>query len=586
MDDLFTQSPLLPWLPGETLFSLVSRHHYFRANANSATTCEQFFGHPRLGTQHDFPSGLDVFVNRTGGRLGSVIEIARRHTLLAYYGAFASEEELRHLTARMAGCSVAHLKLRLGILTSRFRAHHPLKACLACIQEDRATHGWSYWHVEHQFPGVWVCLKHDQPLQESDRKANGVHRFLWHVPSEMRWESSGRGTTTSPVAFESARALSATMLKLVNLAEEKKVDLESIHEIYRAALAQRGWVTPGGSVRMSLATASFLEHVRVLRHIPELQALPRTEQAAAAQLGRIFRRPRSGIHPLRHAVVCQWLFGGAVSSLAHTMGVREPSLIASASFSHESARPQNPDGERQQKLLCLLTEQHLSLRQASLRLGIDVGTAIVWATAAGMQVGRRPKKLAGQVRQTAISALRQGANKAKVANEAGVAIGTITKLLFGEVGLHAAWQAARQTEMQAKMRQDWLDTRRANPVLSIKYLRSLNPATYAWLYRNDREWLWGQKPAESNPSNQPGIKRVRWDERDHELSAAVQQTVHQLVTGDGHKKLMLWQLCQALPELRAKLNALARLPLTRRAIDEALGRLPRESHQSGDWLAF
>jgi len=155
-DNLFGRPTLLAWLPGETLFSLVSRHHFFWGNPLSARTCEQVFGHRRAGSQHDLPSRLSHFVIRTGVSFGNVEKIATGHTLLAYYAAFVSAGKLENAIACMAGDSVAHLQLRLGILTSRFRANHPLKACAACMAEDRAAFGWAYWHVDHQYPGVWI----------------------------------------------------------------------------------------------------------------------------------------------------------------------------------------------------------------------------------------------------------------------------------------------------------------------------------------------------------------------------------------------------------------------------------------------
>jgi hypothetical protein len=140
-DDLFAKPAFLAWLPGETLFSLVSRHHCFSGHALSGSTCQQFFGHSRSGSQHDLPSRLAQFVERTDGCFGNVEQIPKIHTLLAYYGAFVPQAELQNAIACMAGDSVAHLKLRLGILTSRFRANHPLKSCEACMAEDRSAFG-------------------------------------------------------------------------------------------------------------------------------------------------------------------------------------------------------------------------------------------------------------------------------------------------------------------------------------------------------------------------------------------------------------------------------------------------------------
>lgn len=166
-DRLFPGYQFLSWLPDETFFSLVSRHHQLWGHARSAQTCQLIFGGPRAGTHHDLPNSLGVFAQRTSAFLGEVDSIAKERTLLKFYAAFAPASETENAVACMSSTSVAHLKLRLGILTSRFRANHPLKACPHCMKQDLRETGWAYWHLKHQFPGVWMCTTHQQPLLQS-----------------------------------------------------------------------------------------------------------------------------------------------------------------------------------------------------------------------------------------------------------------------------------------------------------------------------------------------------------------------------------------------------------------------------------
>ncbi|KRD20246.1 hypothetical protein ASE39_25460 [Acidovorax sp. Root267] len=67
-------------------------------------------------------------------------------------------------------------------------------------------------------------------------------------------------------------------------------------------------------------------------------------------------------------------------------------------------------------------------------------------------------------------------------------------------------------------------------------------------------------------------RRVDWDTRDSELSIQVRQVALHLVTEDAVKRIKLFQLYQKIPELKAKLSKLDRLPLTRSAIYSALGK--------------
>lgn len=135
--------PLLAWLPGETFFSLCARHHRFSGFAASGHTTLALFGHCRSGSQHDLPSCLGAFEARTEGVYGGADQIARERTLLRYYVPFLSPATPKDAVASMRSASVAHLKYRMGVLTSRFGANHPLKACSSCLRESGRTHGWA-----------------------------------------------------------------------------------------------------------------------------------------------------------------------------------------------------------------------------------------------------------------------------------------------------------------------------------------------------------------------------------------------------------------------------------------------------------
>lgn len=584
VEDLFGRPTFLSWLPGETLFSLVGRHHYFRGHTLASHTCKQFFGHPRAGSQHDFPSHLSEFVLRTGGCFGDVEKIAKEHTLLTYYVAFLSADELADVMASMAGDSVAHLKLRLGILTSRFRANHPLKACESCIEADRADFGWAYWHLEHQYPGMWVCQKHGQLLRESILKATGVERFQWHLPaieSFRDWPAGVRSAMQSGLV--AIQSLSEQIVQLVTPVPDQGIDTARLHEVYRAELESRSWMTAGGSLRMPAITASYLEHVKHLRVLPEFEALPETLDEATTQLGRMLRPPRSGTHPLRHLVLINWLFGSAESFRKAYQAVLAPSeTLPPGPFLHDEQHAKDPKDPRRDQLVVLLTDQKLSMRMAAKTLGIDVGTAMAWAAQAGLAASRRPKKLMGERRQQAIAQLRKGADKDVAAAGAEVSVVTITKLLLSEVGLHAAWQQARHQKALASARNIWEKLAHTHRGLGVKYLRSVDPAIYAWLYRNDRAWLDQHKPDRQAARNIDG-SRVKWDVRDEALSDEVKHALLDLRQRLGSHQIKLWQIYQAVPALKAKLASLDRLPLTRQAIDRALLRRGAKSSEPDLW---
>lgn len=565
-DKLFPEYQLLSWLPDETFFSLVSRHHQLWGHVTSAQTCKLMFGSARAGVHHDLPNSLGAFAQRTNALLGEVDTIARERTLLNFYAAFALLDETANAVACMSGASVAHLKLRLGILTSRFRANHPLKACPQCMEQDLRETGWAYWHLKHQFPGVWMCTAHQQPLLQSALKANGVERFQWLLPRLADLHSA---SAKSPETASCSLLLSLAELieYLVQSGAFQPLLLKDLYEVYREEFRARGWVAGAASLRTGQIATAFLSYCEPLRCIPEFSPLAQDEEGMATQLGRLLRPPRSGTHPIRHLLLIHWLFGTAQrfdlamkSTGAHTQSTA-PNMVL----------PGFPVIDpRMAHLHRLIQEEGQSVRKAASLVGVDPQTALMWAAKAGIAISRRPQKLSMDVRAKAIRELRKGADKEQVAYRAGVSVGTITRLLLSEAKLHADWSEARSEKARAHARNLWLELLLSSGNLGVKWMRTMHPRTYAWLYRNDRAWLDAHKPDPLPESQRSRPSSVDWVARDEQLCILVREAALRLMEEQGLSRIHLWQLCQKIPDLRAKQAQLPRLPRTLEAVKAAL----------------
>lgn len=571
--DIFDGTALLSWLPDETLFSLASRHHYFWGRRPASSTNAVLFGHARGGTQHDLPSCIDEFVTRTEQRFGSAEEVCTVRTLLRYYRKFMDVDDEERAIAALRSPTVADLKFRMGLLTSRFRAHHPLKACHACMEADRHATGWAYWHLEHQYPGVWVCQKHRCLLDESNLKASGAERFLWHLPDEAHFRLPPVNLTFDHIAFGILSRVSKLSIDLIRDQSVCRIDLAQLHSLYRAELGLRNLLSVRGGFRLLEIANEFEAHVRPLRQLPEFAALPATADEAYRQLSRYLRTPRTGTHPLRHIVMIEWLFGDCEHFLERYTGILAAPIprLGSKPVSGGDAALSPSRNDKKQTLARIIQGGGSSVRAAAAELGIDTSTALAWAAQMGVDVLRRPKKLKHEIREALVARLREGGDKLAIAKEFTISVVTVTHVLRTEIGLHVLWKSARHQSARNTARTSWMTLTSIHMNLGVKLLRIMDPPAYAWLYRNDRIWLSEHSPARNACAHQT-VPSVRWDVRDAELSAAVERAALKLDSSLGKRKLMLWHLYQEIPELKAKLSALSHLPLTVRAIESALHR--------------
>lgn len=579
--DLFGhESPLLSWIEGETFFGLCSRQHHLLGHGTSAATAQVLFGHKRLGTHHDFPSGLGSFSTRSQQVLGSGESIALERTLLAYYRPFLTTPEIDLAIMDMQGSSVAHLKFRLGLLTSRFRAHHPLKACLQCMVQDRQNHGWVTWHLSHQYPGVWFCPQHRAPLLSSRVKSTGVDRFLWCLPATgdlVAWDQEHNPSEVK--ALEDLGCFISQLYK--RRVQHGELSVEVIQAAMRAELLEKGWMTSSGNLRLAAFSKSYMEHIRLLRGHPELRALAADEQTVKQQVGRLLRPMRSGTHPLRWFVMAHWLFQTADAYLRAVQQASQQQLgeprVGTPIQTHQKISLEGNDDRRQLVERALAGESITSLAS---ELKVDVTTAMAWAAAAGIHVRRRPKKLTVDRLELLVQDLRSGMGRSDAAAKNALSLATVDKILRTEVGLHKEWRSARQEQALTNARATWLDLKRKAPGAGKKLMRCMEPKVYTWLYRHDQAWL-----VENSPAKQRGASAsrpsVRWDERDLALSQSVQEVLSELLSTANGRPIRLWQVYQAVPELKPKLHVLDRLPLTKRALEMVLSPRRRSSHGKG-----
>jgi hypothetical protein len=437
------------------------------------------------------------------------------------------------------------------------------------MSKDRQNHGWVTWHLAHQYPGVWFCPHHNTPLMSSRLKSTGVDRFLWCLPAND--ELTAWDQYTRPMGADALASLAAFISRLYALKlQDGELSVDAMQAVIRTELLERGWMTAAGQLRLAALSKPYLDHVRPLRVLPELNALAEDEHEVKTQVGRLLRPMRSGTHPLRWLVMANWLFGSAETFLravriSAAQRSEEPPFTVC-----EPTNLKNTHGEvdiRQkiveraragESVTSLATEAH-----------VDVTTVMAWVAAAGILVERRPKKLKVDRLEPLLSDLRGGMGRDEAAKRHAISLATVDKILRTEVGLHQVWRTVRLERARTDARSIWSALNDQSPGAGAKLMRFMEPKTYAWLYRNDRAWLVDNSPSRQRDVT-PQKTSVRWDERDLALSQQVQRALDELQQAGGGRRVHLWQVYQAVPELKPKLHVLARLPLTKRALESAV----------------
>lgn len=475
---------VLRWLPDETFFSICSRQHIFLGNLKSASTTAWLFDGGKAGVAHDFPFNLDALHKEVKATWGDATSIILHHTILPLFFPFQSRAHVEEVIEVLRSPRLGSLKYRLGLLTGRFGAEHPLKACSACMISDRSACGVAYWHLTHQYPGIVLCPIHHLPLRESTKNRQWSGRFQWFLPDENVLAPESRFKLTDH-EIQSLKGLAQVILQLANYGFGKSFNLDTVSRTYRYTLSRRA----DHEMDQTGCGESFARYTTLLQRHPPLTSLPTTGAGAAALLGQLTRSPRGHCHPLKHLILISWLFGSL--DLFVSMYKQQEKAESSESV------PSLPVKSRK--------KNHVVQKNPPTQ---------------GTLKSRRPKILKDPIRLSILGRLAEGTDKKSICSDFKISISTVNKLIRSEPAVRESWENQSKSSLLIKYRMTWISTTEVLPNAGVKRIRSSIPNIYAWLYRNDHQWLQclvSRLPKERFGNN----SKVDWLERDHKLSEAI-----------------------------------------------------------------
>ncbi|NWB90301.1 TnsD family Tn7-like transposition protein [Pseudomonas agarici] len=522
------KTPFLNWLPDESFYSLCSRQHCFSGDQSTEETLSLLFGDIAKSFAHDFPNNLNLLNKGAMIAWGSPEQIICEHTISPIFFPFQSSEHVQALKDALLGPQLGSCKYKLGLVTGRFGGAHPLKACVKCMTADRSVYGTTYWHLSHQLPGVITCPIHGLLLMESTENRQWSRSFRWLLPDEPVLAEMGQATTDRST-LTALQTISNSSVALYRLGINSQFDLSKVVQVYKEAFSNLGT-----SKKACVAAVDrFAEYCSVLEPFPPFSALPRDRQHAIGFISQMTRKPRGYCHPLKHLVLISWLFGRLESFVdAYQQLIKR----------QEIPKVRNPQSLR---LSQTIDER---LPKAERKMGAP-----------------RPKKIFNDLKKKILNALLNGSTKKETCSSFNISICTVNRLLRLNPDVEKKIINKAYLNKLEEQRNTWSATVRNHPGASAKIIKNLAPDIYAWLYRNDRSWLFSQTAA--LPSGRCGNHvTIDWDARDENFCALIKQVLK--MPSSDLKKIRKCDIYQLVPSLFSSLEKRTRYPKTRKLLTE------------------
>lgn len=353
-----------------------------------------------------------------------------------------------------------------------------LKSCPLCVQEDLSNYGVSYWHRNHQIPGVSACGHHGTVLSflELTQRQRIIRQLLPQFETKIQY---------SPSVEYMVAAFSTQLLSL--LTTENPV--HKITDVYHYYLNEKGYLTHSGRVRRKPLMHDFYKYIS--NHNTTNPALIPRGKEDFRYLSQLLDEDGSH-HPYRHLLFGTWLVDSARQIFA---------FHPKSAISNKNTEPDKKYNQQVVEQECLaLLKTGKSLAQISRETGKSRCYLKRIALLNDIPINLKPKLLTQKVINDICLLAYYGFHRREIAKRCGVGIGVVEQAISSEAGLV---ERRKQCRFES--------ARRKNRVLLLRYL-ALHPesirkdvkrdcnSAFFWLYLNDREWLEETLPDRLRPS--------------------------------------------------------------------------------------
>lgn len=469
-----------PLLPDELLHSWLGRLSVLNSWGRGRDAVRKIFGGTTTQIGIDLPTHLGSLQDNLGEWFpcSSLIELIDVATILPYHRPFLEVARYEQALEVMRDGNPLVLKAQLGLAANRFGTKPALRFCPKCVEEDIQEFSCFYWHRQHHLPAVTCCVRHETRLQYYGQSI-GISQAIAYpgfpISAEIR-------TPINREQLNFAR-LSTSLLS----AKMPPTDAIVRSNTYRKEILARGYCTRGHIAYLDLITA-LRQRFEDFEAFDCRARLMSTEAHPVGWLRDLIERPQRSLHPICHILLIDFLFGDIAN---YRKAIKTQATFAqNKSFPCAVTAQQKPPHEcgMDSALGDLLQDLSLSCREVARHTGKCTSTIVSLRNQRAIYVSMRPKTLDSKRVQSIISELSSNQTIADVAQHAGISLKSVYRILERNRSIERDRKNNLFSQKKCTRRCRWLSLLQGGEY-TISGAKHENPGDYAWLYKNDREWL-------------------------------------------------------------------------------------------------
>lgn len=551
---------------GELLYSVIARLKVHLVSISPKNLITMLFDNRNAAAIIDLPCNLQKLIDKMPGSWPYTAEgLIYDNTLYPFYAPFLSKDTSSKLFGLMRGNNGGSIHTITGIMASDIKTIDALRFCPLCFARDIKEYGEGSWYRVHQVPGVLMCPEHAALLLESSIR----------LPLMNKHEYYHANRSVCKVYPFAVKYSAKTMAFLLDLAKDVQwlvnerilpKGLNWFHDRYMELLIERGFATCSGRVdqiRLHEAFTSFYGK-------EFLDSVQSPLEGQDSWLARLVRKPRVAVHPIRHLLLIRFLTGSPEEFFSERAKYRPfgkapwPCLNAAAdhylkrvvkqlhiTYCGDTKRPVG-------HFTCFCGFEYS-------RRGPDTSTRDIF------RIGRVVEF--GPVWKSQLAKLAsQGMSLRAIARNLNVDTNTVRKYLALEhkqqVDIAGVDEIGEIATLNCH-RGIWQQGQADNPGSTKTQLRYMYPRSFAWLYRNDREWLRNNSPLAFK--RQSYSFRVDWEGRDRLICDKIKDAVKTLMSIPGKpERVTIARLGKIAGVLGLVQKHLDKMPITKEYLNSVV----------------
>ena len=464
--------------PEETVTSFVVRQALSSGYPSIRISQDMLWGNENLQINSSFPSLLPWISKNFSLNVDALIS---DQTNLIYFRPFIAESKYNKIRSAFGKGDTDLIHNWLGITSNRLKEKGTLCYCPFCVSIDIKVFGVAYWHRQHQLCGIRQCGIHGIDLFEREAKRRNLI-----LPPQA--ECFGDNVSTS-------RPLVFTIFSQWFLSQNEVVhfDFKQLTDCYRIALFERGLACQSLSVRQYELRCEMVSHYERELKTEDWKRIFESNQTYPYPQPLFYNYNNCHLHPSKHIALIAFLFNSPSEFLSAYYCSKEETAIHFQSHQIPTEDKRNSVKKITAQIMRLFYKG-FSLRKIAKQVDLSVNAVKSKVLANGGVISRRASKIFADERKAIVRKLFIGMSTKQIANTFGISVGAVEQILTQNPVIVKQRKLLRHREKQIRHRAVLSAAMAVNPNYSRNKLKLKVSASYLWLFKNDKHWLYKNLP--------------------------------------------------------------------------------------------